>query len=174
MTAITVFRARPVALTIYALLGFGIALQGIATAAYFIWFDTPEYPFGPVIFALSAFMVAFGGWFGIQAWRRLRDPEPPIVIGPAGIHDRLLSSRPIPWGAVSNLAVRNAGRGGLIVVFDIAPDAIAGSGVNIGARMAAVANGLFGYGYRLNHMGTDADAAKFVAAIRPYATVSGG
>lgn len=166
----TTFRVRRFALWFYLLLGTFVGLQGAATAAYFIWFDTPEFPFGPVIFGISAFMVALGIWFVRITWRRLADPEPPIVIGPAGIHDRILSHRPIPWKAVSRLAVRHVGRGGLIIAFDIAPDAVRSCGVRLGSRLAARFNAGFGYTYRIHHMGTDATPRRLVDAIQPYAT----
>lgn len=173
MTAITVFRPRGFALALYLLVGLAVVAQGLATAAYFTWYDAPEYPFGPILLALSGFMVVLGLWFSVNAVRRLRDPDPPIVIGPSGLHDRVISERPVPWRSVSNISLFNAGRGGLIVVFDIAPDALTASGVRRRARVAARINGTFGYRYRLNHMGTDANPARLVAAIRPYAPIKG-
>lgn len=173
MTAVvTVFHARRLALTVYLLLGAGILIQGLATATYFVWFDKPEFPFGPVIFGLSAFMVALGGWFASYSWRRLRDPQPPITIGPAGLHDRIVSTRPIPWRHVSNLAVHHVGRGGNIIIFDLAPEATDACGVRRRMRAMAMINKAFGYSYRLHQMGTDATPERLVAAIQPHAAVA--
>lgn len=173
MTAlVTVFRERRLALSIYLLLGAGVLVQGLATAIYFLWFDEPEPPFGPVLFGLSAFMVILGAWFASYAWRRLRDPQAPITIGPTGLHDRIVSAQPIPWRYISNVAVRHVGRGGNIVIFDLAPEAIAACGVRRRMRAMAVVNAAFGYTYRLHQMGTDATPERLVAAIQPHAAVA--
>ena len=100
------------------------------------------------------------------------DPEAPITINAAGLHDRAISARPIPWTDIRGLHVWDGGsRGGKLLVFDLAAEAAERAGVNARVRVSTAANRPFGYGYRVNGLCTDASVDKLVAAIAPYAEV---
>lgn len=173
-TAITTFRNRHWLLIVFLLLGVGMIIQGVATAAYFLVFDDEPMPiFRVVILGLSAALFGFGLWFAAYARRRLADPEPAIVIGPAGLHDRAISERPIPWREIRNLTVWH-GRGGPVVAFDLADGAAERAGVKRGAHVSAAVSRTLGHNYHIRSMGTDASVERLVAAISPYAPVDGG
>ena len=148
-------------------------LQGGATAIYFLYYDDVEHGLELVMFGLAAALAGFGYWFASYGWRRLRDPEPPITIGPAGLHDRALSARPIPWRDIGNLHVWN-GQGGPVVAFDLAEGAGERAGVRRGAHVSAAISRLSGHNYHIRSMGTDATMARLVEAIGPYAEIEGG
>lgn len=102
----------------------------------------------------------------------MRDPEAPIVIGMAGLHDRAISARPIPWAAIRDLHVWDGGaRGGRCVVFDIDEEAARQAGVKLRVKNSAPVNRRFGYGYRIHTLGTNASIEGLTDAISPYATV---
>ena len=124
-----------------------------------------------VSIGLALFIIAMGYWFAAYSWRRRTDPEDPITVGPAGLHDRALSDRPIAWSDIRNLRVWHSGRGGPVVVFDVAGGADERAGIHERARRASVVNRPFGYTHHVHHMGTDASVDRLVEAIRPYADV---
>lgn len=102
---ITTFRDRPWRLRFFLVLGGAMMVQGVATATYFLVTGDADFWFAVTIHGLSAALIGFGFWFASYAWRRLRDPEPPIMIGPAGLHDRAISEQPIPWSDLRNFVV---------------------------------------------------------------------
>lgn len=167
---ITVFKDRRGWLTVYLVLGIAFIVQGIATAIYFLFFDDGESRLRFAGVGMSAFLGWLGYWFGIYGWRRLRDPENPITVGPAGIHDRALSERPIAWDDIRHLHLWT-GRGGPVVVFDLADGADQRAGILPRARRAAIANRPFGYTHHVHVMGTDASLDRLLGAIAPYAEV---
>lgn len=168
---ITTFRNRGWLQSLYLIFGCAIAVQGIATAGYFLFVGEAEPGFFAVIMLLAAALVLFGLWFASQSLRRLRDPEPPITIGPMGLHDRAISLKPIPWQDIRDLRVWNGGRGGPVVGFELDDAAAERAAVRPRVKAAAAVNRPFGYGYRIHHMGTDANVERLVAAIAPYAEV---
>jgi hypothetical protein len=168
---ITVFKDRRRLLGFYLVFGGLIALQGIATAIYFHQSDDTEPGLRYVAIGLSLFMTYMGYWFAIYAWRRRTDPENPIIVGPAVLHDRALSERPIAWSDIRNLRVWHSGRGGPVVVFDVAAGANQRAGIRQRAQVAAIANKPFRYTHHVHAMGTDASIDRLVAAIAPYAEV---
>jgi hypothetical protein len=119
------------------------------------------------------FLAWVGWWFAGHAWRRMRDPENPITIGPSGLYDRAISERPIAWRDIRNLHVWD-GKGGPVVVFDLAEGAEARAGVHDRVRLSAPVNRPFGYDYRVHSIGTDATIDALLAAIAPYAEVKWG
>jgi hypothetical protein len=126
----------------------------------------------PVSIGLALFLVWLGYFFGGEAFRRLRDPKAPIAIGPAGLYDRAISGRPIPWNAIRDLHVWDGGaRGGRCLVFDIEDNAARDAGVHLRVRNSAPVNRPFGYGYRVHTLGTNANIEALTQAIAPYATV---
>lgn len=171
----TVFRRRKWVLIIYLVFGIAIAVQGVATAVWFVLFAEgmdDAWWFRPVAVGLALFLVWLGYFFGAAAFRRLGDREEPIVIGPRGLHDRAISERPIPWRAIRDLHIWDGGsRGGRCVVFDLEPGAERSAGVNVRVRNSAPVNRRFGYGYRIHTLGTDASIERLTQAIAPYATV---
>lgn len=108
---VTAFRDRSGLLNFYLVPGDLMMLQGVLTAAYFLYYGDVDFGIELVILGLSVALAGFGFWFASHAWRRLRDPEPPITIGPAGLHDRAISDLPIPWSDIGDLRVWD-GKGG--------------------------------------------------------------
>jgi hypothetical protein len=168
----TIFRRRKWLLIVYLVFGLFIAVQGIASA---IWFATAREVEGwlrPVSIGLALFLVWLGYFFAAAALRRLRSNEAPITISAAGLHDRAVSARPIPWTDIRDLHVWDGGaRGGKIVVFDLTAEAAERAGVHARVRVSTGVNRPFGYGYRVNGLGTDASVDRLIAAIAPYAEV---
>jgi len=168
---ITRFRKRPLALGFFLVLGLAILVQGAATAIYF-WTSadsTIDPLLGNVAIGLGVFLAAVGLWFAANAGRRLGGAEDAIVIGPAGLHDRLLSAQPLPWRAIRNLHIRPVRRGRRILAFDLADDH--GAGIHWWPRIGAPINRLFGYDFYVLTMGTDADVDSLVAAVTPFVSV---
>jgi hypothetical protein len=165
------FRQNRLTAAAWVVFASALALQGGATIAYFQYFAGPVEPFiRTAVLICGAGLIWFGWQFGGEALRRLRDPRPPVVIGPAGLHDRAVSERPVPWSAIGAVAIRYAYRGGRFVAFDIAPHALDASGVRLGARIEAAVNRALGYpGYRIHMVGVDADPDRLLAAIAPHA-----
>jgi hypothetical protein len=170
---VTIFRDRPRLLVLYAVLGLIFVVQGIATTGYFILFDDGA-GFFTIGILLSLFLLLIGIFFAGYALIRLRDRHAPITVGPDGLHDRILSKRPIPWADIRDLRIYPAPRGGPVVVFDLAEGAEERAGVYKRARMAVGVNRPFGYSYQVHAMGTDAAIDPLVEAIRPYAAVRDG
>ena len=169
---VTVFRDRPRLLTVYLVFGIALGIQGIAAGTWFATSgDDTEPGLRIVAIGLAAFVVFLGWWFAGQAWRRLRDADNPIAIGPAGLHDRALTSRPIPWADIRNMRVMNTGKGGVIVCFDLAGGAAERAGMPARTRMTAAVNRPFGYDFHIHTLGTDATVERLVGAIAPYAEV---
>jgi hypothetical protein len=168
---ITVFREHSGILSVYLIFGGMVALQGVLTAIYFLFFADEELGLTTVIVGIALFMIWMGYYFGMKSWRRLRDQENPITIGPAGLLDRSISERPIPWADIRNLHIYS-GRGGPCVVFDLVDGAEERAGVYPNVRRSAPVNRAFLYSYHIQHFGTDADVDKLVEAIAPFAEVS--
>lgn len=169
--AITVFHDRPRLLLLYFVLGLILIVQGIATAFWFLVADDSEMELRTVAVGLALFVTWLGTWFAGTARRRMRDPEDPIVIGPAGLHDRALTVRPIPWTDVRNLRLSQYGKGGPVVVFDLAEGAAERAGMPGRVRWTAAVNRPFGYDFHIHGMGTDASPERLAEAIAPYAEV---
>jgi hypothetical protein len=167
---ITEFNGRGGWLWLYVVLGAAFVVQGIASAVYFTFFEDGEVQLRLFGAAMSLFLLWLGGWFASYGWRRIRDPEKPITVGPAGIHDRALSERAIAWSDIRNLHVWT-GRGGPIVVFDVADGADERAGIFNRAKRARIANRPFGYTHHVHSMGTDASIDRLIEAISPYAEV---
>ena len=172
-TTITVFRERTGMLTFHFILGGLFILQGTLTAIFFLFFAGEEPGITTVSVGISLFLAWVGYWFAGHAWRRMRDPENPITIGPAGLYDRAISERPIAWSDIRNLHVWD-GKGGPVVVFDLAEGAEERAGVYDRVRLSAPVNRPFGYDYRVHSIGTDATIEALVEAIAPYAKVKRG
>lgn len=169
----TVFAVNRFTATLWVVFGFAAVLQGVATAAYFIyWARAVDAPLGAVVAACGGALAFFGQYFAREALHRLRDPHAAIVIGPAGLHDRMLSARTIPWSAISRVAIRSAARGGRFVVLEIAPAAARTAGIRFGAAVEAPVNRALGYpAYRIHMLGVRADPDSLIAAMSPYVAV---
>lgn len=167
---ITHFKDRRRLLGVFLILGAAFVVQGIATAIFFIQDRGSEGGLKIVAIGLALFIVWLGYWFASYAWRRRSDPEDPIVVGPAGLYDRALSEQPIAWSDIRNLHVWR-GRGGPVVVFDVAEGASERAGIRKRALRAAIANRPFGYTHHVHSMGTDASTDRLIEAIAPYAEV---
>jgi hypothetical protein len=170
----TVFAVSRVTATLWVIFGGAAALYGVAIVIYFGYFAEDA---GASIKASVAFcggvLVFIGQYFAREALRRLRGGQAPIVIGPAGLHDRELSERPVPWSAISSVAIRTAPRGGRFVVLEIARGAVDASGVRLAPRVEAPCNRALGYpGYRIHMLGVNADPDSLVAAMAPYVAVT--
>jgi hypothetical protein len=167
------FRVRPLLLRFYVVFGSLLVVQGIATAFHFY----PQYRIEPWLritaLGLSAFIAFMGAWFALAALRRIRDPEMPITVGPAGLHDRALSEEPIAWSDIVEPRLLRAGRGGVILAFDVAEGGEERAGIHGRARAAAEVNRRFGYGYQVHCMGTEAWPQTVAAAMAPYIRVDG-
>jgi hypothetical protein len=170
-STITTFENRGWAQVLYLAIGAAVFVQGLATGTYFLLADHQAEGFAYVMLGLAFALTLIGLWFCSQALRRLRDPEPPIVIGPRGIHDRAISLRPIPWTEIRNLAVHRGSRSGPHIGFDLDEIAADVAEVRPRVRAAARVNRLFGFSYRVHHMGTTANVDRLIAAIAPYASV---
>lgn len=170
---VTIFRDRPRILLLYVVLGIVFVVQGLATAGYFLLFDDGA-GFQFIGIGLSLFLVLVGVFFGGYALIRIRDKHAPITIDSNGLHDRILSAKPIPWADIRDLRIWPGPRGGPVVVFDLAEGAEDRAGVHRRARIEAGANRAIGYNYQIHAMGTDAGIDRLVEAIRPYAEVRGG
>jgi hypothetical protein len=169
----TIFRKHPRRLIFFFVLGIIFIVQGLATAGFFLLSDdTEDVRYAGV--GLALFLALVGVWFAGHAWRRISDPADPVVVGPAGLHDRSISIRPIAWKDIRNLHVHATPRSGSILAFDLADGAGDRAGVNRRARLAVRVNRPFGYSYYVHRMGTDADVESLVAAIAPYAEVTTG
>ena len=168
---VTTFRKRRPVLVFWIVFSLFFIIQGIATAAFLAQSGDMDETLKVVTVGLGLFLAAVGLWFAAHAWRRLRGPEAAIVIGPAGLHDRLISDQPIPWPAIRNIHVRPTARGGSIVAFDLADEAR--TAVHWWPRLGEPVNRLLGYGYYILVMGTDASVERLAAAILPFALVEG-
>ena len=105
-----------------------------------------------VILALGGFGTAdlptkILGWFAVVAgafgvvrliWQ-LRRPGPVMEIGPAGFHDRRLSTVPIPWQRIDAVAVREKPRQLVVSLSEAAAQEYVRSGLD-----SSVARGLRG------------------------------
>jgi hypothetical protein len=169
----TVFEVNRFTARLWVIFGFAAVVQGLATAAYFIyWAQDAEAPLRVVVAGCGVALAFFGQYFAREALARLRDPHAAIVIGPAGLHDRMLSARTIPWSAISGVAIRTAARGGRFVVLEIAPAAARTAGIRFGAAVEAPINRALGYSaYRIHMLGVKADPDSLVAAMSPYVAV---
>jgi hypothetical protein len=168
---ITTFRERSGILSFFLIFGGMMMLQGVLTAIFFFFFAGEEAWFTSVAVGVSLFLVWVGYFFAAKAWRRLRDHEDPITIGPAGLLDRSVSERPIPWSDITNLHIFTTGRGGSCVVFDLVDGAAERAGVHANVRRSAVVNRAFVYSYQIQHFGTEANVERLVEAIAPFAEV---
>lgn len=169
----TIFRNRPRVLLLLTVLGLVFVVQGAATAGYFAFFDDGAgFQFAGI--GLSLFLVVAGVAFAGYALIRIRDRHAPITVSTDGLHDRILSKDPIQWSDIRDIRIWPGPRGGPIVVFDLAEGAEDRAGVLKRARLAVGANRAFGYSYQIHSMGTDADIAELVTAIRAYAEVRTG
>lgn len=168
---VTTFRKRRPVLIFWIVFGVLFIVQGIATAALLVQNDDMDDTLRTVTVGLGMFLAAVGLWFAAHAWRRLRNPEDAIVIGPAGLHDRLISDQPIPWPAIRNIHVRPTARGGSVVAFDLADEAR--TAIHWWPRLGEPVNRFLGYSYYILVMGTDASVERLAAAILPFAPVEG-
>jgi len=169
---VTPFQNRRWALLLYLAVGAFATVQGFMTAVYFAVIDHESEAFlQAVMLLLSAALVLFGLYFFGHAFRRLADPELPIVIGPEGLYDRALSRKPIAWRDIRDLRVHRGARSGPHIGFDMDEAAATRADVLPRVRMAATINRLFGYGYRVHHMGTTANVDRLIAAMAPYIDV---
>ena len=89
----TVFHTRKWLTRIYLILGVGLMVQGILTAGYFLAQSSTDGAMRWLMIAIALFLVWLGYWFAAGALRRIRRPDVPIVIGPDGLHDRVLFTR---------------------------------------------------------------------------------
>ncbi len=168
---VTIFRARPRILLLYVVLGIIFIVQGIATAGYFALFDDGAgFQFFGI--GLSLFLVLVGLLFAGYALFRIRDRHPPITIGPNGLHDRIISPRPIPWDDIRDLHVWSSPQGGPVLAFELAEGAEDRAGIYRRARIEVGFNrAAGGYSYQIHSIGTDAGIGRLVEAVRPYAEV---
>jgi hypothetical protein len=172
-TPTTRFKARPRLLWFYVVFGCLLVVQGIATAYHFYPQVQLEPWFRTTALGLSVFVALLGAWFATAALRRLRDPETPITVGPAGLHDRALSEAPIAWRDIVEPRILHTGRGGDILAFDLVEGGEERAGVYRRVRATAEVNRRFGYGYQVHCMGTDAWPQTVAAAMAPYVHVDG-
>lgn len=170
---ITVFRTRRGPLDLWLVLGAFTTVQGVATFIYFYGYaEDVEQPLRSVSLGLAAALVFFGLYFFTYSVGRMRDLDPPIVIGPAGLHDRWVSERPIPWEQIRRIMVLSGGRGGPYIVFDLSEEDADRAGVwPLRHEMGRLSRRIAGYGFRIHHTGTEATPALLVEAIRPYREV---
>lgn len=167
--SVRVFRKRPRLLTILLFLGLFFIVQGIATSAYLLQSNEMALAMRAASVGVGLFLSVVGIWFARNAGRRLLGPAEPITIGPAGLHDGLISDRPIPWSDIHNIHVHPTSRGGSIVAFDLTD--MARAAIHWWPWLGEPINRLFGYGYYVLIMGTDADVGHLTTAILPYAPV---
>jgi hypothetical protein len=171
---VTVFHNRRWLLLFFVVIGIGFAIQGIATGYFFAVVATDEEPWlRNAAVSVAAFLAWLGWWFASQAWRRLRDPEDPIVIGPAGLRDRALAPETMPWRDLSAIRVMTSGKGGTYVCFDLAEGAMERAGMPWRMRVSRPVNRLFGhYDFHVHTIGTDASPDRLADAIAPFAEVA--
>jgi len=157
---------------IWALVGGAVSLQGLGTAGYFIFIETPRpTAFALVAIGLAVALVLFGLAFLAYAVGRLRGPSDAITIGPDGLHDRAVSAQPIPWRDIRDVAVVRV-RSGRCLVFGVAAGAELRAGIFLRQHLAAAFEKALGYpGYHVHIMGTEAGVESVAQAIAPYATV---
>lgn len=169
----TAFQVNRITAWIWVIFGFAAALYGIAIVVYFAYLTEDVVAPVKVSVAVCGGVLTFiGQYFAREALCRLRDPQAPIVIGLAGLHDRALTAHPVPWSAISGVAIRFANRGGRFVALEIAPAALDTSGAHLGPRIEALFNRALGYpGFRIHMLGVKADPDRLIAAITPYARV---
>lgn len=166
---VIMFRKRPLALTLYLIMGAAFTIQGLATAAFLSSASDIDQPLRGVTVFVSLFLAAIGLWFATAAWIRFRGPEDAIVIGPAGLHDRSISLDPIPWQAIRNIHVARGSRGASVLAFDIDEDAR--HDILWWPRVSGPINRAFGYGYHVFVMGTEANVTRLAAAIARHSIV---
>ncbi len=165
-----VFRKRPVALTLYLVMGVAFVVQGLATALFLGSASDLDQPLRGVTVFVSLFLSAVGLWFAMAAWIRLRGPEDAIVIGPTGLHDRSISHEPIPWQAIRNIHIAKGARGSSVLAFDVDDDAR--HDILWWPRVSGPINRAFGYGYYVFVMGTEANVTRLAAAIARHSIVT--
>jgi len=168
---ITVFHPRFGVLKFFLIFGIAIMLQAIVTAGFFMVFLNEQIEFLIAGLGLSIFLLLVGYWFAAYAWRRMRDPENPIIVGPSGLHDRATSERPIAWSDIRDLSVWDGVRGGPVIVYDLADGAADRAGIYARVRRTMWLNRLFGYSYLVRSYGTDATIGTLIEAIVPFAEV---
>jgi len=170
----TVFEVNRFTATLWVIFGCAAIIQGAATAVYFAHLaEGLDTIVKAMLIVCGGALVFFGQYFAREAWRRLRELRPAIVIGPAGLHDRELTARPVPWSAISGVTIRFASRGGRFVMMEIAPDAAAAAALTFGAQIGAPVNRALGYPpYRIHMLGVKADPDGLAAAMAPYIEVA--
>ncbi len=169
---VTHFEPRRGMQLFHLIFGIALILQGIVSAVLFLYWADDDHLFTAATVGCAIMPVAAGYWFAGHAWRRLRDKQSAITIGPDGLFDRAISTRPIAWNDIRNLFVWDElPRGGPVVVFDLAEGATERAGVFERVRLSAPLNRPFGYDYRIHSFGTNATIDALCGAIAPYATV---
>jgi len=168
-SSVTVFRKRPAMLALFLLMGAAFTVQGFATAIVFSTASHLEQPIRSAAVGVSLFLALAGIWFGAQALRRIAGPDDAIVIGPAGLHDRLISAEPIPWRSLRDIRVARGARGASVVAFDLEGEER--QDIHRWPRLAEPVNRAFGYGYYVFVMGTEASVERLGAAIEPHAPI---
>lgn len=167
--AVTAFRKKPAILAVFLAMGAAFTVQGLASAVFLGSADDLEPPLRSMVLGVSLFLAGVGFWFAAQALRRLRGPEQAIVIGPAGLHDGLISDAPIPWRLIRDLRVARGARGSSVLAFDL--EGNERGGIHWWPRLVEPVNRAFGYGYYVFVMGTEANVDRLAAAIAPYRPV---
>jgi hypothetical protein len=125
-----------------------------------------------VIPVLAIFLSALGLVYVRYCIRELRAEGPAIVIGPEGLHDRRISTKPIPWPDIARVEVIRHARGGVSVMFEIVPTREENFGIYGGPRFKSRISRALGYcGYDLIRVGNDASVEGLVAAIQPFKPV---
>lgn len=167
---IAIFNDRTLAINVRLFSGVFVITQGLLTILYFRaypedidavrWF---------VVMGLSIVAICSGFYLAIYAFKRMHDHRPPIMIGPAGLHDRSVSERAIAWRDVADVRWRSGGRGGPYIEFEIQPGSENRAGIWPARRRMASLARRFGYlGYRIHHTGTDATPDSLMAAVNVY------
>ena len=122
--------------------------------------------------------LAFGAvaiWAITYATRRLRQGNPPIVIGPFGLLDTMILSSPLPWPEIRRPRIRYSGIAGWRLLFDVDPDAEERLAVPVRQRRSAARRTAFGAaGYRVFLFGTDATPVSMRIALGRYVALDQG
>ena len=120
----------------------------------------------------AAFLGLAGATYLRYAVRGLRAVEPPIEIGPAGFHDRRLSTAPLPWAAIREVSVLQIR--GPSLMLDLNENHPAAKTIRTGPALKSLINrGLGLPPFDVIRVGLKASLDDLFAAIAPYKKVKG-
>ncbi len=170
----TEFKVRRFRLAAYLVFGAVSAFLGLMIAIWLVAFNTYGLSIPTAIGVIvSVSFLVYGAWLAWYSYRRLAQGDPAIVVATAGLTDRILHDRPIPWADMDKPKLRPSSRSSWQLMFDLTPETEERLGIDENRRKYAALARSFGYrSYRSNFLGTTATQKTMGAALAPHVDVA--